>query len=56
MSWSKQLAPRRRDSQSGQSSMASSSQLGHAWRGKEEGGTNYSNINKQTDTNFEESK
>jgi len=39
MSWSKQLVPRRRDSQSGYSSMASSSQLEHAWRGKEEGGT-----------------
>ena len=39
MSWSKQLAPRRRDSQSGHSSMAGSSQLEHAWRGKEEGGT-----------------
>ena len=39
MSWSKQFAPRQQDSQSGRSSMASSSQLERAWRGEEEGGT-----------------
>jgi len=39
MGWSKQLAPHRQDSQSGRSSMASSSQLERAWCGEGEGGT-----------------
>ena len=37
--WRKQLAHRRRDSQSGHSSMARFPQLEHAWRSREEGGT-----------------
>ena len=39
VSWRKQLAHRRRDSQSGHSSMARFPQLEHAWRSNEEGDT-----------------
>jgi len=39
VSWRKQLAHRRRDSQSGHSLMARFPQLEHAWRSNEEGGT-----------------